>query len=73
MIPAITTPREIKGRAFLNGMPKRKAQRDPVQAPVTGKGIATKIIKANSFHFSNFNWCFFLVLSKSQTKNRLKK
>jgi hypothetical protein len=41
--PAIMIPRPIKGKAFLNGMPKTKAIKEAVQPPVTGRGMATKI------------------------------
>jgi hypothetical protein len=67
--PAPTTPNDTRGRAFLKGMPKRKAHKEPVQAPVKGRGMATKITKAKSLHFSNVFSCFFLVLVKSQLKN----
>ena len=52
--PAIKTPRVIKGKAFFQGIPNKKAHKDPVQAPVKGKGMATRITRANSFHCSNF-------------------
>jgi len=71
--PAIKTPKTIKGRARLIGTPKTKAAKDPVQAPVKGKGIATRITKAKSRQRSNFFECFWRVLSKSQIKKRLKK
>ena len=35
-------------------MPKTKAIKDPVQAPVTGSGIPTKVVSANPEYFSNF-------------------
>lgn len=47
--PAIRTPKNIKGKAILKGILKRKAQIEPVQAPVKGKGMATKITKNSSF------------------------
>lgn len=46
MKPAITTPKLIKGKAFLNGISNKKATKLPVQPPVIGKGIATKRIRA---------------------------
>ena len=72
IIPAIKTPKAIKGKARLMGMPNTKAAKAPVQAPVKGKGIATKIIKAKSRQRSNFLECFRLVFSNNQLKNRLK-
>ena len=40
--PAASTPKEIKGKAFLKGIPKTKAIKAAVQPPVAGKGMATK-------------------------------
>ena len=71
--PAIATPNEIKGNASLGRMPNKNAHRAPVQEPVKGSGIATKITKANLPHFSNFFSLFLLVREKSQIKKRLKK
>ena len=50
-------------------MPNKKATIVPVQAPVKGKGIATKLTKAISPYFSIPGLLFLLVLSKSQSKN----
>lgn len=69
--PAIITPKNINGKAFLNGTLKIKAQIEAVHTPVKGNGIATKITKANSLHCSNFLQCFFLFLSKSHKKKEL--
>ena len=43
IIPAVTTPKAKGKKAFLGGKSKKFAIKEPVQAPVTGKGIATKI------------------------------
>ena len=51
--PAMSIPIKIKGRAVLKGILKINAQIEPVQAPVKGRGIATKITKASSFQFLN--------------------
>ena len=50
------TPSDIKGIALFGGIPKTKAQIEPVQAPVNGKGIASKITKPNSLNFWNKSW-----------------
>ena len=42
IIPLRSTPKQIDGRASLNLIPSRKAAIEPVQTPVTGKGMATK-------------------------------
>lgn len=47
--PEINTPRMIKGIAFFGGIPKTKAATDPLQAPVTGSGMATKNSRAISW------------------------
>ena len=44
----------------------------PLQPPVKGNGIATKVAKPTAPYFSILELCFFLVFSKSQTKNLLK-
>ena len=44
MAPAMITPERIDKKAYLNFNPSRKAAIDPVQAPVMGRGIATKSI-----------------------------
>ena len=69
--PAISIPKKIKGKAFLNGIPKTKAATEPVQPPVIGKGMATKRIRAIGPHFWTAFLCLLLVLSKSQVKNLL--
>ena len=43
IIPAVTTPAIIGGIAFFGGRFKKLAISEPTQAPVPGKGIATKI------------------------------
>ena len=69
IIPAIATPKAIKGKAFKKGMLNKKAIKAPVHAPVSGKGIATKVARARAPYFSIFALCFFLILSKSQERN----
>jgi len=43
-------------------MPKINAAAEPVQAPVTGRGIATKNNKNRAPYFSNFSSVFRRVL-----------
>jgi len=54
-IPAIITPAAIAGRECLNLIPKTKAAAQPDHAPVAGKGMATKIVKARSPYFSKLS------------------
>jgi len=62
----------MAGKERLKGMPKMNAATLPVQAPVQGKGIATKVAKAiNLPYFSALPKNLFLVLIKSQLKNLL--
>ena len=68
IIPAITTPTAIKGKAFKKGMLNKKAIKTPVHAPVIGNGIATKAIKASAPYFSILFLCSFLILLKNQEK-----
>lgn len=69
MLPAINTPIAIKGKATLNGIPKRKAASELVHPPVIGKGMAAKITRAFLPCFSIEGVMFFLVRWKSQSKN----
>ena len=39
--PAVSTPSTTAGRAFFSRMSKKAAAREPVQAPVPGRGMAT--------------------------------
>lgn len=71
IIPDIATPVAINGNAFLKGTANKKAATAPVQAPVKGKGIATKLIKAISPYLVILASLFLLVLSKSHAKKRL--
>ncbi len=68
IIPAINTPEVMAMKAFLNFMPNRKAIAQPVQAPVMGSGMATKIANAIMPKFSWSRIYFFLVRVKSQKK-----
>jgi hypothetical protein len=45
IMPAINIPIEIDNKACLNFKPKRTAATEPVQTPVTGRGIATNSIR----------------------------
>ena len=51
--PAIITPIAINPNARQNGILKTTPAKAPVQAPVKGRGIATKEIKAKSPHLIN--------------------
>lgn len=51
-IPAIITPALINSKARLKGIPNKYATNAPLQAPVIGKGIATKTIKAIAPHLA---------------------
>ena len=66
--PAIIMPPRMLGNAYLNRIPNTKAATLPVQAPVTGKGMATKNNRNNAPYFSYFSSCL-LVLLNSQEKN----
>ena len=65
IMPAIATPKKIKGIDFLGEIPKTKAANAPLHPPVIGRGIATKVTKAISSIVSNFFVCFDLVLSNN--------
>jgi hypothetical protein len=52
IMPAKTTPQKINQNASLGLILNRVLAMAPVQAPVIGKGIPTKIIKPNFPHFS---------------------
>jgi hypothetical protein len=69
IIPAVIIPKVIGKIAFLNGIPNNQAAMDPVQAPVIGKGIATKMNKAKGPYFLIFFIVFLLVLSKTHSRN----
>ncbi len=43
-VPANKMPSKTAGREYLNRTPNKKAATVPVHAPVTGSGMATKII-----------------------------
>ena len=45
IMPAIHIPMRMDRKACLNLSPKRTAASEPVQAPVTGRGIATNSAK----------------------------
>lgn len=62
----------MAGNATLNGIPKRYAAIDPVQAPVIGSGMATKTTKVTNIpYFFLVSTNRFRVRAKSQVKNLL--
>ena len=65
---AIRIPKVTEGIALLGGMPKRLEIIAPVQAPVIGKGIPTKIAKPKNSEYS-IPFAFLRLRSKSQSKN----
>ena len=69
IIPAINMPAAIAGNEFLNFIPNTKAAAHHVHAPVTGRGMATKSVRASSPYFSKFSVWFLRVLEKSHVKN----
>ncbi len=69
--PAAAAPKAIKITALPKSTPNTKAAAQALQIPVMGNGIAVKMKSANEPQTSNFNVCFFRVLSKSQVKKRL--
>lgn len=56
-VPEQITPIEIRINAGQNRTPNRKAMSDPVQAPVTGRGMATKVIRKTAPISLNFREC----------------
>ena len=50
--PAIATPKAMAKKAFTSGTFKSAAKKEPVQAPVPGKGIATKITNPHQVRVS---------------------
>ena len=69
--PAIRTPTSIAAKAWWRGIPNVKATAQPVQAPVTGKGIATKGIRASAPYLRTLSLCR-CVLAKSHLKKASK-
>ncbi len=72
IMPAMNTPIKIDKIACLNFKPKRTAANEPVQAPVTGRGMATNNAKPIRSYLST-TLPRFLVCSKSHCRNRSKK
>jgi hypothetical protein len=68
-IPAINTPIEIATKDLEKPKSNKKAATLPVQAPVIGKGIATKRTSPRSSSLST-NRLLFRVLENSHLKNR---
>ena len=62
IIPAIKTPKAIEGIETLGGTLNTKAHSEAVQAPVRGKGTATKIVKAKALKRMNLSLLFISVL-----------
>ena len=48
IIPAKATPIAISGMALLGGIPNVHAAKEPVHAPVIGKGTATNITRSTA-------------------------
>ena len=71
MAPAIQTPMKIDNRACLNLISKIVAASEPVQAPVTGKGIAINNASPIRLYLSTIFPCR-LVRSSSQWNHLLK-
>ena len=63
--PAISTPAAMARKARQKGNPSRKARIAPVQAPVKGRGIATKIVSPRVSYLSTI---FPLLLDRSNTQ-----
>ena len=54
-IPAIVTPKIIAGKAYRGLISNRMATTEPVQAPVTGKGMATNSVRPMAPHRMAFS------------------
>jgi hypothetical protein len=67
IIPAAITPRTIEIKAYLNLILKRVAAITPVQAPVIGSGIATRIKSPKDSYLITFRE-FLFARSKTQSK-----
>jgi len=70
--PAKNAPKLMSQKASLYLTPNKNAATEPVQIPVKGKGMATNATNAHFPHLLKLFSVFFLVLSKSQLKKRLK-
>ena len=71
-IPAITIPAEISEMAFQYLIPNKKAIRQPVQPPLPGKGIETKIIRKIGPYLSMEFLCLLWACANIFVKNLLK-
>lgn len=69
MLAAINTPAATAAKAGRNLKPRRKAMAQPVQAPVMGRGKATKKVRAINPKFSCFWMDLLRVRANSQVKN----
>ena len=56
-MPAVSTPREMASRARDRGIRRKVAATEPVQAPVPGKGMATKAHRPKIFGL----WAFVAI------------
>ena len=56
IIPANITPRNIDNNPFLKSNSRIVATRVPLQAPVPGIGIPTKIVKAKKVQERSLLW-----------------
>lgn len=67
-MPLRTSPTVIRHSDFQNSIPRRKATSEPVQAPLLGKWIITKITRKISPHMMNLCACLECVFLKSLSK-----
>ena len=71
IIPAVMTPSVMGSMLFLGLNPKNDATNAPVQAPVPGSGIATKMYSPNLPYLSIvllFSYAFLLIQSTKGLK-----
>ena len=67
MVPDINIPANMDGTACFRGILNRKAATQPVHAPVTGRGIATKRISPIASNLS-INLLFLIVRLNNHVK-----
>ena len=66
--PAMSTPAKMEGRAFRSGMSKKAAASAPVQAPVPGRGTATKSMSPRYLYFVTFRPFRWALASSRSTR-----
>ena len=71
MAAAIHTPKKMEGMALFNRMSSTAATNAPVQAPVPGNGMATRMQRPIALYLRTtrpFRWAFFSsrVISKKE-------